>query len=259
MDQRTGTWRPGAVVWREAATTDLAKTTAFYEELLGWTHKDSDMGPMGVYRHFQVKGQEMAGCYQMGEQMKGLPPHWMQYVSVPDVDAAAAKAKANGATLRMGPMDIPNVGRAVYLADPQGANVALFKDAKGDGPAPHPPFPVGAFCWETLNTSDKKGAVAFYTAVVGWKAGDFYGNVVFGTGDGPQDGVADLQDCPPGVPPSWLSHVVIEELGAARDRTTRLGGKVLMPEIVVPTVGRMAIVQDSVGAVISLYEPAPPA
>ena len=36
MDQRDGTWRRGAIVWREAATTDLERTTAFYAELFGW-------------------------------------------------------------------------------------------------------------------------------------------------------------------------------------------------------------------------------
>ena len=56
MDQSTGTWRAGAIVWREAATTDLGRTTVFYSELLGWGHHDSDMGPRGVYRHFEVAG-----------------------------------------------------------------------------------------------------------------------------------------------------------------------------------------------------------
>jgi predicted enzyme related to lactoylglutathione lyase len=257
VDQRNGQWRPGAIVWREAATSDLDRTTAFYSELLGWNHKDSPMGPNGVYRHFQVAGQDVAGAYLLGPEMAGVPPHWMHYVSVTDVDGAAKVAASKGATVRMGPMDIPGVGRAAYISDPQGANIALFRDAKGDGPAMAPPYPVGAFCWETLTTTDKAGAVAFYTATVGWKAGDFQGSVMFATGDRQEDGVADVQLAPPHVPPHWISHVVIEKLEQSRDRATRLGGKVLAAEIAIPTVGRMAVVQDPVGAYISLFEPAP--
>jgi predicted enzyme related to lactoylglutathione lyase len=257
MDQRSGVWRPGAVVWREAATTDLGRTTAFYSELLGWKHHDSSMGEMGVYRHFEAAGQQVAGCYQLGPQMKGVPAHWLQYISVANVDGAAEAVKANGGKVNMGPMDIPNVGRAVYCADPQGAMFALFRDSKGDGPATVPPYPVGAFCWETLTTTDKDAAVAFYKKVVGFKTTDFYGNTVFGNGDKPENGIADVQAAPPGVPSHWLSHVVIENLAQSRDRTVALGGKVMVPEIVVPTVGKMAIITDPVGAAISLYEPAP--
>jgi len=244
-------------VWREAATTDIGRTTAFYSELLGWTHHDSKMGEMGIYRHFQVGGQDVAGCYQIGPQMQGVPAHWMQYISVANVDGAAEAVKANGGTVRMGPLDIPDVGRAAYCADPQGAMFALFRDLKGDAPAGAPPFPVGAFCWETLSTTDKNAAVAFYEKVVGFKVADFQGNTVLGNGDKPEDGVADVEITPPGVPPHWISHVVVKNLAESRDRTVTLGGKVMMAEIVVPTVGTMAIILDPVGAAISLYEPAP--
>ena len=255
-DQRKGVWRPGAVVWRESATTDLAKTTAFYTELLGWGYKDSPMGEMGVYRHWQVNGQDVGGGFQIGPQMKGMPSHWAQYISVENVDGAAEAVKANGGRVNMGPMDIPNVGRAVYCVDPQGANFVLFRDTKGDAPATVPPYPVGAFCWETLSTTDKDAAASFYSKIVGWKVSDFHGNTVFGTGDGPMDGVADVQGAPPGVPPNWMSHVVVKDLAQSRERAKKLGGQVMVPEIVVPTVGKMAIILDSVGAGISLYEPA---
>jgi predicted enzyme related to lactoylglutathione lyase len=255
MDQRSGTYRPGAVVWREAATNDLGRTTAFYSELLGWKHHDSK-GGHGTYRHFQAADQEIAGCYEITAEMKGVPPHWIQYFSVENVDGAAEAVKANGGSVKM-TMDIPNVGRVAYCADPQGAMFSLFRDLKGDGPAPQPPYPVGVFCWETLNTTDKKAAAAFYQKILGWKVSDFHGNVVFGTGEGPMDGVADVQEAPPGVPPHWISHVVVKNLAESRDRTTKLGGQVIVPNIEVPTVGTMAVIADPVGAHISLYEPAP--
>jgi predicted enzyme related to lactoylglutathione lyase len=255
MDQRAGVYRPGAIVWREHATTDLERSTAFYGELFGWKHKDSSMGEMGVYRHFQAGGVEIAGCYKLGPQMAGVPSHWMHYVSVADVDAATATAKTLGASVKMGPFDIPNVGRATYLADPQGANFALFRDLKGDGPAMAPPYPPGVFCWETLNTTDKAGAGKFYAAVAGITVGEFQGGMMFATGDKPTDGVADVEDAPPGVPSHWLSHVVVDKLADSRARAEKLGARILMGEIAIPNVGTMAVIQDPVGAFISLYQP----
>ena len=150
------------------------------------------------------------------------------------------------------------MGRATYLADPQGAAVALFRDLKGDMTGFDPSRAVvGEFCWETLNTSDPDGAVRFYTAVAGQHASEFQGGRMLATGPRPEDGVADVEQAPPGVPPHWLSHVVIDDLAASRDRATRLGAQVLMAEIDVPTVGKMAVIRDPVGAFLSLFQAAP--
>lgn len=172
MSDHQGSWRPGAIVWREGATTDLERTTAFYTELLGWSYHDSQHGP-GLYRHFVVDGVDVAGAWQITDE--GVPSHWLHYVSVPDVDAAAAVATGAGAKLNMGPFDIPHVGRAVYLRDPQGATVALFRGLSGDAEDRARPWPVGWFCWESLLTPDREGSVRFYAQVAGHEAVDFHG------------------------------------------------------------------------------------
>ncbi|MFO0751008.1 MAG: VOC family protein [Myxococcota bacterium] len=256
MDRATGTWRPGAVVWREAATTDLERTTAFYSGLFGWTHHDSP-GGMGVYRHFEAGGVSVAGGWQIPPSMAGVPTSWTCYISVPDPDAAAAAATAHGGRIVMGPMDIPDVGRSVIVADPTGAVVSLFRDAKGDMPASAGFPPPGTFCWETLTTTDKAAAIAFYQAVVGFKTQDFHGHVTLNASDAPMSGVADVGDAPPGVPSHWMSHVVVTDLAASRDRAAALGGTVLMPAIAIPETGTMAVIRDPLGAVISLFEPLP--
>jgi hypothetical protein len=60
-----------------------------------------------------------------GDEWKGVPPHWMLYVSVADCDERAAKAKQLGATVSIPPFDIPNVGRIAILSDAQGAFFSL--------------------------------------------------------------------------------------------------------------------------------------
>jgi len=68
----------------------------------------------------------------MNEQMKSMhvPPNWLPYFQVTDVDATANKAKDLGAMLFVPPADIPNTGRFSVIRDPQGAVFAIYKPAQ---------------------------------------------------------------------------------------------------------------------------------
>ena len=57
-----------------------------------------------------------------------------------------------------------------------------------------------------------------------------------------------------GVPPHWLSYVLVEDADASANKATELGGKVMMGPFDVPNVGRMAIVHDPTGAVFALFQ-----
>jgi uncharacterized protein len=114
-------------VWNELATPDAAKCRDFYTRLLGWTVKESPMGPDFSYHLWQADGKDIGGMYQTGGPgMENVPPHWMTYIGVDDVDAAAARVAELGGTVTTPPMDIPNTGRFCMVKDPGGAMVALF-------------------------------------------------------------------------------------------------------------------------------------
>ena len=66
--------------------------------------------------------------------------------------------------------------------------------------------------------------------------------------------IADIQKPPPGVPPNWLTYVIVAKLADGRARAEKLGGKILMAEIEVPGMGAFGVVQDNLGAVIGLFE-----
>jgi len=55
-----------------------------------------------------------------------VPNNWLVYFTVPDADAAAETAKANGGEVTFGPMDIPETGRFAIVQDPQGAVFAVM-------------------------------------------------------------------------------------------------------------------------------------
>src|SRR5204863_10094229 len=95
-----------------------------------------------------------------------LPAHWISYVSVEDVDATAKAAAANGGKVIEAPSEIPGVGRTAGIADPQGAELHLLKNAAGD--RPDAPAAHGQFFWNELHTSDPTKALAFYEQVLGF-------------------------------------------------------------------------------------------
>jgi len=246
-------WSPGRLVWFELYTPDVAKSKGFYEAVAGWSVKDSDMGPM-KYTMASVGGKGIAGFMPLSMiKMQGVPPHWLAYVSVPNVDEAAAAVKSNGGKILMDPTDIPTVGRFTVLQDPQGAAIAAFKSTEGDGAEIERPE-IGTFCWTGLNTTDLGAAEKFYARVFGWTKGSFMGNAempVFLRGQRP---AAGMMKAPPGVPPNWLNHILVADLAAARSKAVELGAKVMMDNITAPGVGTFCVITDNVGAAIALFQ-----
>lgn len=117
--------------WNELMTTDAAAARDFYTKLFGWTTEEKPMGEF-TYTILKSGDTQVGGLMQMeGDCFKGIPSHWMSYVSVEDVDASARKAKDLGATICVEPTDIPEVGRFAVVTDPTGAAIALFSCCPG--------------------------------------------------------------------------------------------------------------------------------
>lgn len=242
-------WTPGHFVWRELMTADVDAAKAFYGELFGWSFEDADMGDVDMtYTLIRHGGTEIGGMMvTQGEP----PPCWASYVSVPNVDEAAAAATSAGGSVAVAPTDVPGVGRFAVLGDAAGAYFSVCRWTGGD---PEPSTPTeGTFCWETLSTPDVDGAFAFYAKVCGWGATPGPGGAkVFAMGE---TAVADPQPLHGEAPPHWMTYVIVPGgVAAGRDRAAKHGAQVLVPEIDVPEVGKFAIIADPEGAVIGLFE-----
>ncbi|TBN54594.1 VOC family protein [Hansschlegelia quercus] len=114
---------PGTVGWRELHTTDWEEALAFYQDLFAWEiSMAKDMGPMGVYQTFSVAGAWTGGMMKGG----GSPyPHWLYYINVDDIDAAAMRVAEAGGQVQHGPHEVPGGNWIVMGKDPQGAEFAL--------------------------------------------------------------------------------------------------------------------------------------
>jgi predicted enzyme related to lactoylglutathione lyase len=247
-------YTPGRVVWRELSTKDLEKAKRFYTELFGWSYDAQDMGAMGQYLMIRVGERNVGGIMQQHGDMTALPSHWMSYVSVADVDAAANAARANGGTVAHGPTDIPDVGRFAVIVDADGAVISAFKSKMGDPAAGRPN--LGEFCWETLTTKDGARAKQFYSKVMGWQSSSYQGMDTFGLGEGMEKQIADIHLAQGPVPPNWLTFVAVADADAVMKRAGALGGQVAMPGMDIPTIGRIGVILDDQGAALGIFQPA---
>jgi len=116
---------PGAFAWNELATRDVEGSKDFYSKLFGWELETMDMGDTS-YTMIKNAGNMNGGMIEMNEKWEGLPPHWMTYFWVDDVDATAKKIEETGGKVHVPPTDIP-VGRFSVVADPQGAAFTVFR------------------------------------------------------------------------------------------------------------------------------------
>jgi len=116
----------GAASWHELMTTDAAAAMKFYTDVFGWRPSETlDMGAMGKYHMFNRPHGMIGGMMNKPPEMAPVPPHWMIYFRVPDINAATERIKANGGRILNGPMEVPGGDWIVNAMDPQGAAFSL--------------------------------------------------------------------------------------------------------------------------------------
>ncbi len=118
--------RAGTFCWDELHTKDQESAKAFYGAILGWTGYAGE-GPM-AYWHWKNGDKEIGGMMTL--QMPNVPPNWLPYLAVDDVDATAARGASLGGKIAMPAMDLDKVGKFAVLLDSTGAAFALFKSAR---------------------------------------------------------------------------------------------------------------------------------
>jgi predicted enzyme related to lactoylglutathione lyase/uncharacterized protein YndB with AHSA1/START domain len=119
------------------------------------------------------------------------------------------------------------------------------------------PKAVGEFCWNELLTSDEASATKFYSAVFGWQTAEFPSkDVKYTIWKSQGKGIGGLMKRPlEAIPPHWLGYVTVSDVDATTKRTGDAGGKVMMPAFDVPSVGRIAVIQDPQGASLGIIQP----
>jgi hypothetical protein len=120
------------------------------------------------------------------------------------------------------------------------------------------------FVWHQIYGATEQASLDFYTKALDWGTDEFpmgegrsYKILtangsgvagVVGTNDGNHP---ELKD----IPPHWSVSIHVDDVDARVKKCEALGGKVLQGPFDVPTVGRMALLQDPQGATFWLMKP----
>ena len=247
----------GKFVWYDVMTTDMKAAEAFYSNVLGWTIADSGM-PGRQYALASAGTTMIGGIMPIPDDSAkaGVPPMWMGYIAVPDVDAMAVRVKQAGGSIHRGPEDIPNVGRFAVAGDPHGAGFIIFKPNSDQQPAPVAPGTPGHVGWRELQAGNGPEAYAFYSGLFGWTKGAAiemgpHGVYQLFAIDGIDVGGIMTKDA--NVPmPHWFYTFNVDAIDAAAERVRKAGGKIVVDVHQVPGGQWLVRCTDPAGAAFGL-------
>jgi uncharacterized protein len=248
-------FQPGLPSWADLASPDPDESASFYGELLGWEAKEAgDPEETGGYRLLLKDGKQIAGL--MAIQNEGQPPSWNTYISVSDADEIAKKVGDAGGEVVVEPMDVMELGRMAFFADPTGAAFGVWqaKEHKGADVVSEP----GAAAWHQVNTRDPEKAIEFYEAVFGWEndrldtgGADYWQWEIDGKSVG---GMLRMgEDFPDEVPAHWIVYFAVEDADAATEKAKE-GGATVRVEPMDIEAGRFAVFTDPHGAAFALID-----
>jgi hypothetical protein len=120
---------------------------------------------------------------------------------------------------------------------------------------------IGRFCWVDLAATDACSAKTFYENLFGWTSHEQLANGGSFTrlrlSDQDIGSIYQLRDVllEHGIPSHWTPYVRVTNVNDTMRRAVSLGGTVVANPFVVSGIARIALILDSVGALIGLWEP----
>ncbi|MEL6329218.1 MAG: VOC family protein [Planctomycetota bacterium] len=114
----------GRILWHDLTVPEAETVRDFYRAVVGWRPDGVDMGGYEDFNMNTPDGQTQAGvCHARGVNT-GIPPVWMVYIKVENLDHALERCVALNGRIVNGP--IGDAGsRICIIEDPAGAVCAL--------------------------------------------------------------------------------------------------------------------------------------
>ena len=239
----------GAPCWMDLLTSDTERATRFYTELFGWTAGEGSP-EFGGYFMYMKDGIPVAGCMP-NQPGSGAADGWSVYLAAASTKMTADAAVAHGGALRVGPMDIADLGTEALLTDAVGARVGVWEAKSFPGFTEFTGEP-GTPAYFELLTRDYRRAVGFYTDVFGWQ-GRVAGNTdefrltVLAEGKQTIAGIMDAAAfLPEGQADEWGVYLQVADADETLAIVGRLGGTVTQEAMDTP-YGRLAGAADPLG------------
>ncbi len=119
----------GTVGWIDLTVPDATAVRDFYKTVVGWNHSDVSMGEYSDFCMIPPSSENPVSgiCYARGNN-KDLPPVWMIYIVVEDLEKSLASVKELGGELTSEIKTIAGQGKYCIIKDPAGAISALYQE-----------------------------------------------------------------------------------------------------------------------------------
>lgn len=129
----TQTPQIGHVVFADLTVANAEAVRDFYGQVLGWVAEDLAMSDeQGDYADYMMKDAEGSGvsgiCHARGVN-KDLPPQWILYVTVADINASLERCLALGGKVLKKQQNDEGALFYALIQDPAGAVMALMPAA----------------------------------------------------------------------------------------------------------------------------------
>jgi predicted enzyme related to lactoylglutathione lyase len=122
-------------------------------------------------------------------------------------------------------------------------------------------YEPGHFCWTDMDSLDIKQSKKFYTSLFGWKAKDIPGGpgrtyTLLRVAGKDAAGMYSMlpAERKKKVKPAWLPFISVKSVAATVKKAIAAGAKIDMPATKVMDMGRMAILRDTVGAEVAVWQ-----
>jgi predicted enzyme related to lactoylglutathione lyase len=121
-----GTPRPGTITWTDLTVERAETLRDFYASVAGWAPEPVSMAGYSDYVMNDAAGEPAAGiCHARGSNAD-LPPQWLVYITVENLDHSVAECQRLGGSVLTPPRGYAG-GRYCVIKDPAGAVCALYQ------------------------------------------------------------------------------------------------------------------------------------
>jgi len=119
----------------------------------------------------------------------------------------------------------------------------------------------GEFCWIELATGNTANSKTFYSKLFGWSYvdHDMGNNQIYSMFQLKNENIcACYALCEEmkkmGVPPHWGNYIAVDSVDSILKTVENFGGKIIAEAMDIPKAGRLAIIQDPIGAVFGIWQ-----
>lgn len=118
----------GTIGWIDLTVENAENVRDFYRAVAGWTAEPVDMGGYSDFNMIApAVGEAVAGiCHARGSNAE-IPPQWLIYIRVDDLDTCLERVRTKGGEVLRKPGTGTGFGRFAVIRDPAGAVAALFE------------------------------------------------------------------------------------------------------------------------------------